>query len=230
MQISRDSKRLLAMTAVSMLVAGGCGGVGLFNPAFVNTTVGGEFPVTPGPGAAFVLVRALNETGQIVEFIITVERQRLVLDDDGNFQIDEDNNFITRPERETVRLLTGATGQATEMGVLFDCGVEPVTFVGLGENLLPTDAVLFIGGGGAGAATGIGVAAGDLNPLSLAASNFNCGDTIIFRAFRSTGTPGGVRVETFLQPGSEQPSIFSGPDTFVNLETFLEAQVREDEP
>lgn len=229
MQISRDSKRLLAMIAVSMLAASGCG-AGLFNAAFLNTTVGGQFPVTPGPGAAFVLVRGLNETGQNVEFIITVERQRLVLDDEGNFQVDDDNNFITRPERETIRLLTGATGQATDMGVLFSCGVEPVTFVGLGENLLPTDTALFVGGAGAGGATGIGVAAGDLNPLSLSTSNFNCGDTIIFRAFRSTGTPGGVRVESFLLPGSEQPSIFSGPDTFVRLEAFLEAQVREDEP
>ena len=229
MRISRDSKRLLAMTAVSMLAASGCG-AGLFNAAFLNTTVGGQFPVTPGPGAAFVLVRGLNETGQNVEFIITVERERLVLDENGDFQVDDDNNFITRPERETIRLLTGATGQGTDLGLIFDCGVEPVTFVGLGRNLLPTDVAVFVGGAGAGAATGVGVAAGALNPLSLAASNFNCGDTIIFRAFRSTGTPGGVRVESFLLPGSEQPSVFSGPNTFVNLEAFLEAQVREDEP
>ena len=46
----------------------GCGNAaGLFNPAFVNTLVGGQVPVTPGPGAAFVLVRCVNETGVPVE-------------------------------------------------------------------------------------------------------------------------------------------------------------------
>jgi hypothetical protein len=28
-------------------------------------------------------------------------------------------------------------------------------------------------------------------------------------------------------PGYEQPSVFSGPDTFVNYERFLETQVQE---
>jgi hypothetical protein len=73
------------------------------------------------------------------------------------------------------------------------------------------------------------VPAGDLNPLLLEVGNFNCGDTIIFRAFVSTGAVGGVALQSFLLPGSEQPSIFRGPNTFVNLEQFLESQVREDE-
>jgi len=215
---------------VSALV-GGCGTGSLFNPAFVNPLVGGQVPVTPGPGADFVLARVLNTTDQVLEFIVTIEREVLVLDDQGNFQVDEaTGTFITRPQRETVRLTTAPGGNTSELGVLFPCDESPVTQVGLGENLLPTDRAVFVGGEGAAGATGFGVPAGDLNPLLLSEGNFNCGDTVIFRAFRSTGQAGGVGLETFLLPGSEQPSIFRGPDTFVNLQRFIESQVREDEP
>lgn len=227
---------------VTMSVLMGCGALGLltlaaacgstatlFNPAFINTFAGGQVPVTPGPGAAFLLVRAVNETNQVVEFIVTIERDVLVLDAGGNFQQDDQGNFVTRSERETVRLLTSATGLATELGVLFACGESPVTVVGLGENLLPTDAAIFVGGAGAGGATGFGVSAGTLNPLQLAVGNFNCGDTIVFQAFLSTGVAGGIGLKSFLLPGSEQPSIFRGPDTFVNLEHFLETQIPDDE-
>ena len=216
---------LFAVTATLLIPA--CG-ASFFNPAFVNATSGGQFPVTPGPGAAFVFVRTRNETTQNVQFIVTIEREVLVVDENGNFQIDESTQqFITRPERETVRLNTGATGQSTDVGVLFPCGQSPVTKVGLGENLLPGDAAVFVGGGGAGGATGFGVTANNLNPLLISEGNFNCGDTIIFNAFRSSGVAGGVALNAFLLPGSEQPSIFSGPDTFVNYQQFLESQVQE---
>jgi hypothetical protein len=218
-------------TAAAALFIGACGGnVSIFNSAAVNTFVGGQTPVTPGPAAAFVLVRALNETGQIAEFIITIERDVLVRDDAGNLQVDELGSFITRPERETVRLTTGATGNATDMGVLFSCDESPIKLIGLGEDLLPTNAAVFVGGSGAGGTTGFGVTAGDLNPLSLESGNFNCGDTVIFRAFRSPGVAGGVDLQSFLLPGSEQPSIFTGPSTFSNLAAFLQSQIREDEP
>ncbi len=214
---------------VGLLVAG-CGNVGLFNPAFVNTVTGGQVPVTPGPSAAFVFVRCVNETDQPVEFIVTIQRDVLVVDENGNFQVDEQGQFITRPERETVRVTTSTNGQARELGVLFPCGESPVTHVGLGENLLPTDAALFVGGQGVGGAAGFGVSAVNLNPLQLLAGNFNCGDTIIFRAFRSIGVAGGVALQSFLLPGSEQPSIFTGPDTFADYGQFLESQARQEEP
>ena len=121
-------------------------------------------------------------------------------------------------------------GQSREVGTLFACGKSPVTHVGLGEDLLPTDAAVFVGGQGVGGAAGFGVTAGDLNPLQLAVGNFNCGDTIIFQAFRAISVAGGVALQAFLLPGSEQPSIFSGPNTFVNLEQFLLAQIPEEEP
>jgi len=221
-----------ALAGLAMLWgAGGIGcGAGLFNPAFVNATVGGQFPVTPGPGADFVFVRGLNEAGQTVEFIVTIEREVPVLDDEGNFQMDDDGNFITRPERRTVNLLSGPTGDASSVGVLFPCSESPVTIVGLGENLLPDDAALFVGGEGAGGATGFGVAADDLNPLTLEAGNFACGDSIIYRAFQSVGVPGGIAIQAFVLTGFDQPSVFNGPDTFVNYQQFLEAQVQEDEP
>jgi len=200
----------------------GCG-TSVLNPAFINTVSGGQFPVTPGPSAKFVLVRALNETGVPVEFFVTIEREVLRVDDQGDFVLDDQGNFATDPVRESVRILTGSTGLSTDIGVLFPCGTSPVTLVGLGENLLPTDRHIAVGGGGAGGATGVGVTVENLNPLSLAASNFNCGDTIIYRAFRSTGTPGGVLVSTFLLPGSEQPFDFSGPSTFVEFQDLLDS-------
>lgn len=216
----RSGLSLLAIFAAS-LSATGCGTTFL-NPAFLNTTSGGQFPVTPGPSAAFVLVRALNQTGTTVEFFVTIEREKLRVDDDGNFVLDDLGNFATDPVRETVRVLTGTAGLSTDIGVLFPCGQSPVTLVGLGENLLPTDRHIAVGGEGAGGATGVGVTVENLNPLSLAQSNFNCGDTIIYRAFRSTGTPGGVLVSTFLLPGSEQPFDFAGPSTFVEFQDLLD--------
>jgi hypothetical protein len=209
----------------------GCGGtVSVFNSAFVNTVVGGQVPVTPGPEAAFVLVRCINETGLPVEFIVTIQRSVLVTDEEGNYEITDDGQFVTRPERKTLRLGTSATGLGSEIGALFPCGESPVTHIGLGENLLRGDTAVFVDSEGARGAAGFGVVAGDLNPLQLAAGNFNCGDTVIFRAFESNAVAGGVALQAYRLRSLNQPSIFAGPDTFVNLESFLEAQVREDEP
>lgn len=214
-----------------MAAMSGCGnGAAFFNPAFVNSQLGGGVvPQTPGPGADFVLVRVVNSTAQAVEFIVTIDRDVLDLDENGNPQRDEDGNLLTVAKRETVRLQTAATGDSTESGVLFPCADSRITRVGLGENLLPTDAGVFVGGLGAGDATGFGVPAGSLNPLSLAAGNFNCGDTVIFRALVQTGQAGGIGLQSFLLPGFEQPSEFSGPNTFVNFQQFLETQVSEDD-
>jgi len=242
MSAGNGDHRIVRTRAVATIVLIGCGALGLLtfaaacgstatilNPAFINTLSGGQVPVTPGPGAAFVLVRVVNETSQVVEFVVTIEREVLVVEDDGDFAQDEQGNFITVPERKTVNLTTNATGLATDMGVLFPCGESPVTIVGLGENLLPTDAAIFVGGEGAGGATGFGVPAGSLYPLLLEVGNFNCGDTIIFQAFVSTGVAGGISLLSYLLPGSEQPDIFRGPDTFVNLEQYIASQVGEDD-
>src|SRR3989304_1857925 len=123
---------LIGLEALGLLtLAAACtDSVRLFNPAFINTLSGGELPVAPGPGAAFVLVRVVNETNQVVEFIVTIEREVLVVDEQGDFQQDDQGDFITRPERETVRLTTDATGLATELGGLFPCGESPVAAVG----------------------------------------------------------------------------------------------------
>lgn len=217
---------------IGLLAAGwSCGnGAGLFNPAFVNTFQGGVFPLTPGPRADFVLVRTVNETPDLVTFIVTIERRVVDLDAEGNPQFDDVGNPVTSLVNETVRLNTVPGGRAAEMGVVFPCDVSPVTRVGLGENLLPSDAAAFVGGGGPAGSPGFGIPVGNLNPLDIADSNFNCGDTIIFRAIESTGVTGGIALESFLLPGSEQPSIFNGPNTFVNLQSFLESQIREDVP
>lgn len=223
---STASILLVTLALGGLIPLGGCGD--LFNPAFLNSVAGGVVPVTPGPNAAFVMVRGRNDTAQNVEFIVTIEREVLVTDDGGNFQIDDQGNFVTRPERETVRLQTAAAGLANELGVLFPCGESPVTVVGLGANLLPTDAAAFVGGAGAGGGVGFGITGENLNPLSLNLGNFNCGDTIIYRAFSNPTVPGGVSLASFLLPGSEQPNSFSGPDTFANLQDFLESQSVEE--
>ncbi len=219
----------LCVCGLAAAVLSGCGSA-LFNPAFVNSQMGGGVvPQTPGPAADFVLVRVVNSTGQPAEFIVTIDRDVLDLDDEGNPQRDEDGNLLTVAKRETVRLQTAATGDSAESGVLFPCSDSRITRVGLGENLLPTDAGVFAGGTGAGGSTGFGVPVGSLNPLSLAAGNFNCGDTVIFRAIVQAGQAGGIGLQSFLLPGFEQPSEFSGPNTFVNFQQFLETQVSEDD-
>ncbi len=228
-----STMKCLAVVCMSVVTALGlsCGnGGGLLNPAFVNTLYGTYFPRTPGPSADFILVRVVNETTQVATFEVTVERRDFVLDDDGNPQYDDNGDPITRDFLERRELTTFPVGRASELGVLFPCDVSPVIRIGLGENLLPTDAAVFVGGGGPGGAPGFGVPAAGLNPLDLFAGNFNCGDTIIYRAITSTGVPGNVIVQSFLLPGSEQPSLFNGPNTFVNLQNFLETQVREEGP
>lgn len=206
------------------LLLTGCGTIGVLNPAFVNTVFGGIVPVTPGPASAFILVRAINGTAQNVEFIVTIEKDELQRNPDGSFIVDSEGNFATEPVRETVSLTTFPNGQARELGVLFPCGESPITLIGLGENLLPTDSAVFVGGTGPAGTGGFGISAVQINPLSLAVGNFNCGDTIIFRAIRSPGTSGGVALESLLLPGSEQPSIFPGPSTFENFERILATQ------
>lgn len=209
------------------VLACGCGSA--FNTTFCNTTLGGCVPVTPGPEAAFVLVRGLNETTQTVQFFITVEKEVLVPDENGDFQIDEDGEFITRPERRTVEVTTQPGGTSRDVGVLFSCDPEPIRKIGLGENLLPTDAAVLVGGTGPGGQGGFGVPAAGLNPLENLTGNFNCGDTVIFRAVIDSSIAGGVGLRAFIQPNSEQPSVFSGPNTFVNYQQFLESQQSSDE-
>jgi hypothetical protein len=223
-----------------MAVLAGCGTSVFFNPAFLNTFVGGEYPVTPGPGAGFLFVRTINETAQSVEFVVTVERAVVQTDEEGNFRFEDLNNngvrdpneeFITESQLETTRLRTPAGGKASDLGVLFPCRTSLITRVGLGENLLPTDAAAFVGGEEAGGAAGFGIPATGLNPLRFVnPTNFNCGDTIIFRAVQTVGVAGGVSLQSLLLPGSEQPDRFNRANTFVNYEAFLESQIREDEP
>jgi len=226
------TKRTALAGIVGAMAVAGCGAAAsLLNPAFVNTVSGGVTPVTPGPSADFVFVRGRNETGRVVTFIVTIERLELVRDASGNFEFDDQGNPVTtRPPPETFRVLTSGTGQSSDVGLLFPCSESPVTIVGLGENLLPTDAAIEVGGEGGTGAGGFGVPAGTLTPLRLDVGNFNCGDTIIFRAFLSTAVAGGVGLQSFLLPGSEQPSVFQGPSTFVNYQAFLESQVREEQP
>jgi len=228
----------MALTLFGLMHAG-CRQGAIFNPAFTNTTEGGIYPLTPGPNATYILVRAVNDTDQVVEFVVTIEREVFAIGEDGTIQFEDANGngvydvgepLITRSERKTVNLTTNPLGNANDIGVLFDCGISLITKIGLGENLLPTDAAVFVGGEGAGGAAGFGVTAGDLYPLLQSENNFDCGDTVIFQAVRSSGSAGGVALQSLLLPNSEQPDSYSGADTFVNYDQFLESQVSEEGP
>ena len=214
----------------SALVLSGCGAsaANLFNPAFISTTSGGYVPLTPGPRADFVFVRCLNETGQNARFIVAIERETVLEQDQ------ETGALTTETQLESVQLRTGAQAPANELGVLFPCSDSAINRVGLGENLLPTDTAVIVGGGGVGQASGIGISAASLPPLNRVPaqgpSNFNCGDTVIFRAITDNSVSGRVRLDAFLLPGYEQPSEFAGPNTFSNYQDFLESQVFEEGP
>lgn len=231
MQHKKTTITLLATVVTLAALVFGCGSsFTALNPAFVNAFAGGQFPLTPGPGGAFVFVRVVNETGDVAEFIVTIEREDFVLDDDGNRVFTGDGIPVTQTKRETVRLTTFVSPPGNELGVVFPCSPSPVNVVGLGENLVPTDAAVYIGGQGAGGLQGVGVSAVDVNPLVREAGNFDCGDTIIFRAFlRGGGVGGAVQLQSLVLAGAGQPGEFSGPDTFSNLAEFLESQRREDD-
>jgi len=223
---------IIPAAAMAALISPGCASTaGLFSQAFVNTVSGGSFPLTPGPGADFVMVRVINGTGAPAEFIVTIEREEFERDDNGNIIVDDQGVAVSRPLRETVRLNTQSNAPANDLGVLFPCDQSPINLIGLGENLLPNDPAVFIGGDGTGLVPGGGVRVGTLAPLTRLSdpSNFVCGDTVIFRAIIDNTSAGSVRLESFLLPGFEQPDQFIGPDTFVNYQDFLESQLREDE-
>ena len=217
---------------VGLTALAGCGGnFNLLNQSFLNFIQGDQFPLTPGPHAAFVLVRVVNKTANFpIAFVVTAEVSRAARDDEGEIQRDESGGVVTESVLETHRLQTFPAGNSSEAGVLFGCeaGEQAVERVGLGENLLPSDRGIFLNSLTGGIA-GLGVQAG-VNPLVRSAGNFACGDTVIFEAIDSTGVPGNVKVISFLVRGDLSPSRYVGPDTFRNYESFIQSQIREDEP
>jgi hypothetical protein len=197
-----------------LALAWGCASTLVFNPAFVNTATGDVFPLTPGDRAGFVLVRGNNSTPQAIEFVVTAER--LVLS--------EENPDETTVITETYNLLTQPQNQANDLGVLIEC---PVLRVGLGENIdrPQSEPGLFIGATAVGVG-GFGVPSG-INPLDSEFGNFDCGDTIVYRAAEAGGSVGGVVVAAFVLDDETQPDQIQGIDTFVNTRTLIEEQQLE---
>ncbi len=233
-------KRLLiAVFGCSALLLTTACGSGVFSPNFVSATTGGAVPVTPGPRADFVFVRCINgiETNNQTQvesvFIVTIEREVVVLDPSGNPTLDEQGNAVTRAVLEDpIRLRATSNTDLDEIGTLFPCSESAINRVGLGESLLQGDTAVIVGGQGVGGAGGTGISAASLPPLSRLTSppNFQCGDTVVFRAITDNRVAGGVRLQSFLLPGSEQPDQFTGPNTFVNFQSFIESQqVDEDQ-
>lgn len=213
---TRTKYALLAAAPILAVLWFGCNGTLFFNPAFVNSTTGEIFPLTPGDRAGFVLVRGNNTTQSSIEFVVTAER----------LEPDPDDPDVLNPVRETFRLLTQPTAQANDLGVLLNC---PVSRVGLGENLdrPQTEPGLFVGATAVGAG-GFGVPP-NINPLSIDIGNFDCGDTIVYQASEAGGAVGGVIVASFVLNDDSQPAVPTGIDTFVNTRALLEEQITDDE-
>jgi hypothetical protein len=108
---------------------------------------------------------------------------------------------------------------------LFDC---PIGRIGLGENLdrPSTEPGVFVGAEEIGVG-GLGVPA-NVNPLSAAVGNFDCGDTIIFQASEASSAVGGVAVRSFILDDEALATEITGIDTFVNARSFLEEQQLEE--
>lgn len=235
----RYARRLLGLAIASgscaLLSCGTLNGF-LFNSTFVNYQQGGVFPLTPGPSANFVLVRAVNSTDQIIRFSVTAQRRQPLRDDSGNVIRNPDGTLQTEDVLDNRELITIPPGKSSELGTLYACSESAIVRIGLGENLESSDSAAFVLDPAAfnpldplGVSPGFGVLPDGLFPLNLFDGDFNCGDTVVFRASADNSRAGGVRLESFVLPGSEQPTRFQGPSTFANYEAFLESQVREDD-
>lgn len=202
---------IACVVAAIILAAGGCNPVLFLNPAFINTTTGSVFPLTPGDRAGFVLVRGNNATQDSIEFVVTAERQVIATDGSGETII----------ETQTFRLLTQPVQLANDIGVVIEC---PVLRVGLGEDLNRpgTEPGVFVGATAAGAG-GFGIPA-NVNPLDASVGNFACGDTVVFQAAVAGNVVGGIAVASFVLDADSQPTEVIGPDTFVNMRTLIEQQ------
>lgn len=194
----------------------GCTPLSIFNPSFVNQATGSVFPLAPGDRSGFIMVRVNNSTSVPIEFLITVERVSEPL-------LESETAVVTK---ESVRLLTPSDSRANDLGVLLDC---PLTRIGLGEDLdrPTTESGIFIGAEQVGVG-GFGVPA-NVNPLSAAAGNFDCGDTIVFQVLEASGTVGGVRVNAFVLDDESLSDEVTGIDTFVNARSLMEEQTVDPE-
>lgn len=201
-----------------MLAGAGCLDPLIFNPALVNRLQGGLFPFVPGPDNNLLLVRVVNATDTTLRFLVTVEKSRTLMEGSTT-------GMVT--DAETTELFTVPGAQSNEAGVLFDCFAEdPITRVGLGQNLdrPTTERGLFVGGEG-DITQGFGVPP-NIGPLSLERGDYMCGDTVIFEAFESAGAPGGFKVRAFVLPYLTQPTSTTR-DTFTVAADFLRDRVTE---
>ncbi len=199
--------------AVSLVAgAGGCFDPLIFNPAFVNQFEGGLFPFVPGRKNDLLLIRTVNTTNVTMRFLVTIERTRILSSGPDGGAINES---------ETTELFTIPGSKSNESGTLFDCSAEnPISRIGLGENINrpDTEPGIFVGGVG-DIEQGFGVPP-NINPLSRDAGDFKCGDTVVFEAFTSANAPGGFKVRAFVLDADTQP-INTTRDTFTAAAEFL---------
>ncbi len=205
----------------TLLVMGSCGADAalLLNPSFVNQLEGGVlFPLAPRPESQLIFIRGNNATTEPITFLVTVERSVTVTDGAGGGTI---------TQADTTEIFTEPGNNSNEAGVLFPCdGDNQISRIGLGRNLNQptTDAGLFVGGFD-DVVPGFGVP-GNINPLSFLDGDFECGDTLIFRAIQSVNQPGGFRVQAFIIPWENQPDNTTR-DTFGVANDFLQSRPTE---
>ena len=174
---------------------------------------GPDIPLAPGD-TAFVLFQIVNSTSNIDADIV------LTYDTPVHFG----KRFAT---------LTGLSPSGGR-GITLPC---PVHELALGDFDDPTEPALVLtvigsggdddGGAGPGddmAPTGTQVTVpSSAFPLSLQAGiDYECGDAVILTLVDSPSSPFLVTVLPSRIPGTGQTGPFSGPDTFQNLETFLQ--------
>jgi hypothetical protein len=136
----------------------------------------------------------------------------------------EDSSVLVT-ETESVRLFAPASQRANDIGELFDC---PIARIGLGAVLdrTTTEPGIFVNADAVGVG-GLGIPPG-INPLSAAAGNFDCGDTIVFQVSERANTVGGVTVLAYVLD-DDAVSTTVAVDTFVKARSLLEEQQIENE-
>lgn len=166
------------------------------NPIFWNQMSGGSFaPLAPGD-TAFVLAHAVNDTRVSTTVVIGFDAP----------------TWVNQPITGTFFDIEPGTGN----GILIPC---PVDEIGLGPLDDPSEMALQFSLPDGGQVT---VPASAFPFTLLNGVDYECGDTVLFTIIEDQNSVFGVTVVPSQIEGSTQTGPFSGPDTFSNLDAFLQ--------
>ncbi len=164
---------------------------GCLNPQFVNSLSGNFYPVAPG-GTGFVLARVVNDTDATVDFQLTA-----------------DTGTVT-PSTVTFR---GLDPLSREEGTMF---AWPILRLGLGNldnPLEPSITATF--------ADGLTIRVPFARAPLVGGTDFQRGDTVVFRLTADSRSPTYIRVAIGRINGAGQQGPFSRANTFQVAELLL---------